>query len=119
MAKGYFHNKLESLNDTRWQPKAIQKFSLGIPAVAQWKQIGPVTTRLRVRSLASLSGLRIRHCCELWFRLQTWLRSQVAVAVAGSCSSDSTPSLGTSMCCGCGSKKEKKRKEKKRTFTLE
>ena len=29
----------------------------------------------------------------------------VVVAVAGSYSSDLTPSLGTSMCCGCGSKK--------------
>ena len=33
----------------------------------------------------------------------------VAVAVAGSCSSDSTPSLGTSICRGCGPKKKKKK----------
>ena len=32
--------------------------------------------------LASLSGLRIWHCRKLWCRSQTWLRSQVAVAVA-------------------------------------
>ena len=32
----------------------------------------------------------------------------VAVAVAGSCSSDSTCSLGTSICHGCGPKKKKK-----------
>ena len=38
----------------------------------------------------------------------------VAVAYAGSCSSDSTPSLGTSICPGCGPKKEKKKKEKKK-----
>ena len=25
--------------------------------------------RMRVQSLASLSGLRIWHCCELWCRL--------------------------------------------------
>ena len=31
--------------------------------------------RARVRSLASFSGLRIRHCHELWCSLQTWLRS--------------------------------------------
>ena len=39
---------------------------------------------------------------ELWYRLQTWLRSHVAVAVmeAASYSSDSTPSLGTYMCLG-------------------
>ena len=30
--------------------------------------------------LASLSGLRIWHCCELWSKM--WLGSGVAVAVA-------------------------------------
>ena len=29
-----------------------------------------------------LSGLRIQHGCELWYRLQMWLRSCVTVAVA-------------------------------------
>ena len=38
--------------------------------------------RMLVRSLASLSRLRIEHCSELWCRLQTWLTSGVAVAVA-------------------------------------
>ena len=40
------------------------------------------------------------------------LRSIVAVAVvqAGSCSSDLTPSLGTSLCHGYGPPKEKKKK---------
>ena len=37
---------------------------------------------LRVRSLALLSGLRIRHCRELWRSLQMQLRSRVAVALA-------------------------------------
>ena len=39
------------------------------------------------------------------------LGSHVAVPVvlAGSCSSNLTPSLGTSMCHGCGPKKEKKK----------
>ena len=37
--------------------------------------------RARVRSLASLSGLRIWCCRELWCRTQTCLRSSVAVAV--------------------------------------
>ena len=36
--------------------------------------------RLRVQSLAFLSGLRIQHCCELWCRWQMWLGSGVAVA---------------------------------------
>ena len=38
--------------------------------------------RLRVQSLASLSGLRIRRCRELWHRLQRQLRFGVAVALA-------------------------------------
>ena len=77
--------------------------------VAQQKQTQLGSMRMRVRSLASLSGLRIHHCCELWCRSQMQLRSRVAVAVvqAGSCSSDSTPSLGTSICCRCGPKKAK------------
>jgi len=43
-----------------------------------------------------------------------WLGSHIAVAVvlAGSCSSHSTPILGTSMCCGHGPKKNKKIKDK-------
>ena len=36
-----------------------------------------------------------------------------ACDVAGSCSSDSTPSLRTSICCKCSPKKKKKKKKKK------
>ena len=67
--------------------------------------------RMWFQSLASLSGLRIWHCRELWCRLQMWLGSHVAVAVAvaqvSSCSSDSAPSLGTSMCHWCDPQKKK------------
>ena len=68
---------------------------------------------LRVQSLASLSGLRIRHCHELWGRLQTWLGSGIAVALAqaGGYSSDGTPSLGTSICCNEALKKQKRPKQ--------
>ena len=68
--------------------------------------------RMRVGSLASLSGLRIWRCHrELWCRLQTWLGSQVvAVVYAGSYSSESTPTLGTSTHWGFGPKKQKKKK---------
>ena len=78
--------------------------------VAQQKQIQLETIRLWVRSLASLSGLRIQRCRELWYRLQIQLRYDVAVAVAwaSSYSSDSTPSLGTSIRCKCSPKKKKK-----------
>ena len=59
--------------------------------------------RMRVWSLALLSRLRI-WCCHK-------LRSGIAVAVvvAGSCSSDSTPCLRTSMYLKCRSEKKKKR----------
>ena len=79
----------------------------GVPIVAQWLTIRLGTMRLRVRSLASLSGLRIWCCHELRCRLQTWLGSGVAVDVvqADGYSSHSTPSLGTSICCKYGPKK--------------
>ena len=67
--------------------------------------------KTRVQSLASLSGLRIWRCLELWSRSQTQLGSQVTVAVAqaSSYSSNSTPSLGTSICWRCGPKETKKK----------
>ena len=40
-----------------------------------------MSVRMQFQSLASLSGLRIRHCCELWLRSQMWLGSSTAVAV--------------------------------------
>ena len=73
--------------------------------------------RMRVSSLALLGESGIRHCHELWCRVQTQLGSRIAVAVvqAGSYSLDSTPSLGTSICHGCGPKKTiKKKKERKK-----
>ena len=58
-----------------------RKENPGVPVVAQWKQIPLGTVRLKVSSLASLNGLRIRHCHELWCGLQTWFGSCIAVAV--------------------------------------
>ena len=69
--------------------------------------------RLWVSSLASLSGLRIWHCCGLWCRSQTQLKSDVSVAQASICSSDWTPSLGTSIYCKFSLKKQKRKKKKK------
>ena len=40
-----------------------------------------VSVRMRVQSLASLSELKIWHCCRLWHRSQVQLGSCVAVAV--------------------------------------
>ena len=50
---------------------------------------------MQVQSLASLRGLRIPRCHELWYRWQMPLRSHVAVAIAqvSGYSSDWTPSL--------------------------
>ena len=73
--------------------------------------------RIWVWTLDSLSELRIWCCCDLWCRSPSWLRSCVAVAVvqASSCSSDLTPNLRTSTCCGCGPKKAGKKKKNKST----
>ena len=55
--------------------------------------------KMQVQSLASLYGLRIQRGCKLQHESQMGLRSHIAVAVvqAGSCSSNSTPGLGTSI----------------------
>ena len=91
----------------------------GVSIVAQQKRIQPETMRLPVKSLASLSGLRIQRCRELQCRLKTQLSFGVAVAVvqAGSCSSNQTPSLGSSICHGCGPKKQTKPNQNKTKTT--
>ena len=63
----------------------------------------------RVWSLASLSGLKIWRWRELWYRLQAWLGTGIAVAVV-STASDLAPSLGTSIWQGSDPKKQKKKK---------
>ena len=81
----------------------------GVPVVAQQKLISLASMRTKVQCLASLIGLRTRHCCELWCRSQTRLRPGVAVAAvqASSYSSDLTSSMETSICRRCGPKKTK------------
>ena len=61
----------------------------------------------------SILGLTQQVKDRVWCRSKTWLASGIAVAVAGSCSSHRTPSLGTPICCGCGPKKTKDQKKKK------
>ena len=58
-----------------------KKGHLGVPFVAQWKQIRLGTMRSRVLFVASLSELRIWCCHELWCMSQMWLGSLIAVAV--------------------------------------
>ena len=61
------------------------KKRLWVPVMAQRKQIWLASMRMQVRSLASVSGLRIWRCHELWCRSQTRLGSDVAVAVVQAC----------------------------------
>ena len=65
----------------RMEVALFEKEKGGVPVVAQWLQTQLVSMRMRVGPLALLSGLGIQHCHELWCRSQTWLGSQVAVAV--------------------------------------
>ena len=51
--------------------------------MVQWKRIRLVSMRMQIHPWPLLSGLGIQCCCELWCRLQTWLRPHVtSVAVA-------------------------------------
>ena len=72
-----------------------------------------VSTRKWVQSLASITGLRMQHCRELWCRSQTSLRYCVVVAVVQASSYTQTPSLGISKCCGAALNSKKKVKNKK------
>ena len=80
--------------------------------MAQWL-MNPTSIHEALGSIPGLSGLRIQRCCELGCRSQTLVRSHAAVGVvkAGSYSSNSSLSLGTSICCGCGPKETKKKKK--------
>ena len=48
--------------------KSMIRSKIGVPVTAETKRIWLGTMTLQVWSLASLSGLRIQHCCELWCR---------------------------------------------------
>ena len=62
--------------------KPLLKKTEGVPIVVQQKGIWLVSMRMQVWSLASLSGSRFWHCCELQCRSQMGFGSFVAVAVA-------------------------------------
>ena len=49
----------------------------GVPIVAQQNQIQLVSMRIRVLSLALLTGWGIQCCLELWCMSKIWLRSCV------------------------------------------
>ena len=80
----------------------LKQLYLGVPVVAE----------MQVQSLASLSGLRIQHCHNLWCRSEVQLGSAVAVSVAqaGSCSSNSTPTWNLPYAVGMALKRKNKQK---------
>ena len=115
-----FHSSIPLLGVRLWHPLSWWIFQWlqtdtigGGPVVAQRKQIRRVTMRMQVPSLASLR-VKARHCRELWCRSQGQLGSGFAVAVvqAGGYSSNSTPSLGTSICWSVALKSKNKTKPK-------
>ena len=57
----------------------LKFFIAGIPVMAQQKRVQIESMRMWVRSLASLSGLRIWHCHELWCRSQMRRSSDLAL----------------------------------------
>ena len=70
--------------------------------------------RIWIQSLASLSGLRIWCCHELWGRSQMRLRSRIALAVAWPVAAALIRPLAWELPCASGMalKKKKKRENK-------
>ena len=61
--------------------KPIKKWAEGVSVMAQWLMNPTRNHEVEGSMLASLGGVRIQHCHELWCRSQIQLRSQVAVAL--------------------------------------
>ena len=93
--------------------------SAGVPVMVQQKWIRPGTMRLRVRSLALICGLRIRHCHQLWYigcrcvldpaLLWLWHRSAAIAPVQPL----------ALICCRCRPKKTKKQNKNKNKKPLQ
>ena len=72
---------LESINNSNTHfvissysfPLKKKKIYGGVPIVAQQKRTQLASMKLQVQSLASLTGLRIQHCQELWYTSKTQL----------------------------------------------
>ena len=76
------------------QTEHLKSEHADIPVVAQQVTNRLVSMRIQVQTLDMLSGLRIQALLWLWH----------------SCSSDVTPSLGTSICHRLGHKKKEKKR---------
>ena len=81
LAMNVYRSFVHNCQNLQANKMSFRRWTTGVPVVAQQKRIWLASVRTHVQSLASLSGLRIWCCCELWYRMQTWLRSHVAVAV--------------------------------------
>ena len=102
MEPGNLHMPREAAQEiAKKRQKKKKKVRPEVPVMAQQKRIQLGTTRLRVRSLASLNGLRIWRCCELWCR---------SAATAPIRPLAWEPPYGT----GAAPKREKKTKKKKK-----
>ena len=104
----------------RDKTKNLRKKS-GVPVMVQQKWIWVVSMRMQVWSLASISGVRIWRCRELWCWSQMWLGShvlwpwcrQAATAWIRPLAWESPYAVGRDIKWS-QKRKEKKRKEKKR-----
>ena len=88
----------------------LKLFCVGVPIVAQQKWTRLISLRICFQYLPLISGLRMQHYCELWYRLNMQLGSGVAVAEvqADICSSDSIPSLEIPYAMSVALKKQNK-----------
>ena len=59
---------------------AVRFYYMEFPLLLSRLRTLLVSTRMQIRSLASLSRLRILCCHKLWHRSQRWLGSHIAVA---------------------------------------
>ena len=81
-----------------WQVFGFQNKNQGVPIVVQWVK-NPTSIHKDLGSIPRLTQwIKDLALPQLQYRSQMQLRSRNAGAGAGSHSSDSTPSLGTSLC---------------------